>query len=322
MDDQGKPIELPHVAIVIPCFNQAKYLPDAIESCLKQSYQNCSIWVVNDGSADNTSEVARSYGEKVRLLEQPNSGVNAARNTGILASEGEFVAFLDADDVMLPTCLEVRMQPLLDNERVGSVSGWYRLVDENLKPLPDDQQLWAVPRVSDRNVFLKEMWSSTCGYIVRRRAFELCGLFDPLITIAEDWDFQLRLVRKFDHVYLPVRLADYRQLSTSASRNYTLMYDCIRQVIRKNRAYAPNKLAYTFIGFSALLTQCSGSIFGKILRGESRENRKHYLLRLFRTRPSSVIMFLLWVARGAINKTLKLLKLKKPPSRSPVSVDS
>lgn len=308
--------ELPLVSIVIPCFKQAQYLPDAIESCLGQTYPNIDIYVVNDGSPDNTSEVANRYPDRVRLIEQQNSGVNAARNAGILISAGEFVAFVDADDVLHPTCIEERMKPLIEDPSVGSVSGWYRLVDPQLKPLPDEQQLWDTPDLRKRDVFIREMWSPTCGYVVRRRAIEVCGPFDPMIVIAEDWDLQMRLARKYRHAYIAKRLADYRQVGTSASRNYQLMFDCIRQVVRKNRAYAPSRIAYILTGFLAQFTQVSGSVFAKILREPANESRWKVLGRLFVKRPSSIYLFFLWILKGIVNRCLRIFGLKKQPLRS------
>src|SRR5215217_62523 len=94
----------PLVSVVIPCYNQAHFLKEAIESVLKQSYAHYEIVVVDDGSTDETSEVASSY-EGVRLIRQENRGLAEARNTGIKHSEGDFLVFLDADDRLLPEAL-------------------------------------------------------------------------------------------------------------------------------------------------------------------------------------------------------------------------
>src|ERR687898_3129642 len=95
------------VTVVIPCYNQAHFLGEAIESVLSQSYPNFEILVVDDGSPDDTSEVASRYPpQQVRLISQKNQGVSAARNTGIGHARGEYVVFLDADDRLLPEALE------------------------------------------------------------------------------------------------------------------------------------------------------------------------------------------------------------------------
>ncbi len=87
------------ISCVIPVFNGERYLGEALESVLAQSYQPLEVIVVDDGSTDGTAEVARRYGERVRYVWQPNAGETAARNLGLTAAQGEFIAFLDADDV-------------------------------------------------------------------------------------------------------------------------------------------------------------------------------------------------------------------------------
>ena len=91
-------------SIIIPCYNQAEYLPDAIESVLKQTYKPHEIIVVNDGSQDETRYVAQSY--PVRYIEQVNKGLASARNTGLMNMTGDYFFPLDADDMMLPNCLQ------------------------------------------------------------------------------------------------------------------------------------------------------------------------------------------------------------------------
>jgi len=90
------------VSVIIPCYNQARFLAEAIQSALDQDYPNKEVIVVNDGSPDNTREVAAAFGDRIIYIEQPNNGAAGARNAGIRASKGEYIAFLDADDVCLP----------------------------------------------------------------------------------------------------------------------------------------------------------------------------------------------------------------------------
>lgn len=92
------------VSIIIPCFQQAEYLADAIESALRQSYKNIEVIVINDGSPDGTSEIAKRY--PVKLINQKNRGLASARNTGIMNSSGDYIFPLDADDVLVDNCIE------------------------------------------------------------------------------------------------------------------------------------------------------------------------------------------------------------------------
>src|ERR687885_795015 len=110
------------VSVVIPCYNQAHFLGEAIESVLAQSYPHFEIVVVDDGSTDNTSEVAARY-PGVRCIRQNNQGVAAARNTGIRESNGSYLVFLDADDRLLPEALEVGLEQLKVHPECAFVSG-------------------------------------------------------------------------------------------------------------------------------------------------------------------------------------------------------
>src|SRR5215213_4115846 len=110
------------VSVVIPCYNLAHFLGEAIESVLAQSYPNFEIIVVDDGSPDNTSEVAARY-PGVRLVRQENQGLSGARNAGLARSEGEYVVFLDADDRLLPEALEAHLEHLKAHPECAFVSG-------------------------------------------------------------------------------------------------------------------------------------------------------------------------------------------------------
>src|SRR3712207_3515162 len=102
--------DAPLVSVIIPCYNQAHYLGETIESVLNQTHQNLEIVVVDDGSTDNTAEVASSY-PQVKLLQQENQGRPAVgRNNGFRASSGEYIVFLDSDDRLVPDALEVGLR--------------------------------------------------------------------------------------------------------------------------------------------------------------------------------------------------------------------
>jgi len=115
------------VSVIIPCYNQAHFLDEAIESVLTQTYPNREIIVVDDGSTDNTAEVAGRY-SAVRHIYQENAGPSAARNTGVTKSRGEYLVFLDADDRLLPEALEIGVDCLRQHPECAFVSGHCRLI--------------------------------------------------------------------------------------------------------------------------------------------------------------------------------------------------
>jgi glycosyl transferase family 2 len=127
------------VSVVIPCYNQARFLGDAIESVLAQTYPHFEIVVVDDGSTDNTSEVASRY-PRVRCIRQENRGLAGARNTGIRQSNGGYLVFLDADDRLLPEALEAGLRHLKERPECAFVSGHCRFIGVDGSSLPTPPQ--------------------------------------------------------------------------------------------------------------------------------------------------------------------------------------
>ena len=134
---------------MIPCYRQAHFLPETIESVLAQTYPHCEIVVVNDGSTDNVAEVAARY-PSVRCITQENAGLSAARNTGIRHTNGDYLVFLDADDRLLPRALELGFEGFSSHPEAAFVAGSCKRIASDGTPLsgrsdPYDQKenyLW------------------------------------------------------------------------------------------------------------------------------------------------------------------------------------
>lgn len=174
----------PRVSVVIPCYGQAHYLSESIESALGQTYGNLEVVVVNDGSPDNTSEVARRY--PVVLVEQENRGLAAARNAGVAASSGEYALTLDADDLLSPDCIEECVKAM----RYGDV------VCPGQQEFGASENFWIR---SEYRVDLQDFMTSNrihCASLFRRRHWEQVGGQDETMLLGfEDWDFWIRVVR-------------------------------------------------------------------------------------------------------------------------------
>ena len=119
----------PLVSIIIPCYRQGRFLAEAIESALAQSYAAVEVIVVNDGSDDDTDAVARHYAERICYIAQPNCGVSVARNAGMAAARGDFLLFLDADDLLRPDAVR-RMVAATQGEERLVVQGWQCFDDD------------------------------------------------------------------------------------------------------------------------------------------------------------------------------------------------
>lgn len=227
------------VTIVIPCFNHARYLGEAIESALAQTSSVVEVVVVDDGSTDDSAAVAARY--PVRLIRQANQGLSAARNAGLRASRGSVVIFLDADDRLHPGAAEAGAGALEQSPSAMLAFGRCRLIDEDGAPL-----VTKLPRVTAR--FYEELlrhnyiWTPAMA-VYQREVFDRVGEFDPRCNPSADYDMYLRIAERFDIVAHDALVADYRQHAASMSRNPVLMLDTTLAVLRKHRKTATRSSA-------------------------------------------------------------------------------
>lgn len=207
-------MERPSVSIIIPCYNTARYLGEAIRSALDQSYAALEIVVVDDGSTDESARVAESF-ERVRCIRQTNQGVSAARNRGIRETRGDFVVFLDADDRLNPGALETGVRVLEAHPGYGFVYGHSRDVD-NEGNLIAEHDLPVVD-AGYASLLAGRGLAPPAVAMFRRGPLEKIGGFNETMKLAEDHDLYLRLAREFP-IYCHNRIvADYRQHSRNAS---------------------------------------------------------------------------------------------------------
>lgn len=183
----------PLVSVVIPAYNAERFLGEAIESVLAQTYPAAETIVVDDGSSDRTADVARAY-DGVEVISQVNAGPSAARNRGFAASGGEIVAFHDSDDAMTPDKLAVQVGHLLENSGVGCVLAEQELAIEEGAELPFWVEGSKVPTVMPAKPaeLANEPDVHPMTMVVRRETFERVGGFDETMRAAEDFDWMLR----------------------------------------------------------------------------------------------------------------------------------
>jgi len=220
------------VSVVIPCFDQGHYLGEAIESVLAQTIAAAEVLVVDDGSRDNTFEVAGRY--PVRRLRQENRGPAAARNTGLAACSRDCVVFLDADDRLLPRALEIGAAALAKRPRVAFVSGISCDIGADGGRLVSARQ----PLVSqDHYLRLLEgcfIWSGS-SIAHRRSALAAIGGFDESLSAGEDYDLYLRLARRFPIFCHEAVVTEYRRHATNTTRDPAVVLVSQLEVLRRQR---------------------------------------------------------------------------------------
>ena len=216
----------PRVSVIIPTYNCDRYITQAVESALSQTYRNREIIVVDDGSTDDTLRVLEPYFEQIRYVYQENQGVAVARNSGIEIAQGELIAFLDGDDFFLPDKLARQVACFEAEPSLGMVISGWRLVNQKGEAI-SDVKLWRhAPKLDLKTVVLYKP-ARPSATMVRREWCERVKGFDNRLSSAEDLDFLLRLMLMDCKVaWFPEVQVCYRQHSSSLmSRGIALIKD-------------------------------------------------------------------------------------------------
>jgi glycosyltransferase involved in cell wall biosynthesis len=231
-DESG---DSPLVSVVIPCYRQAHYLATAIESVLVQTYPHVEILVIDDGSPDNTAEIAARY-PGVRCIGQPNRGVSEARNLGIRSSNGSFLIFLDADDRLRPDAIEIGLDCFRQHPEVAFVSGRFRLISADGSTLYEKQGL-AVEGSHYAAMLQQNYIRAPCAAMCRRDVFESVDGFDPSLSICADYDFYLRVLRQFPAWSHDLEVAEYRRHGLGLSTGSGQLLREALTVLRSQRRF-------------------------------------------------------------------------------------
>lgn len=224
---------MPKVTVVIPCYNGARYLGQAIDSVLNQTYSDYEIVVVDDGSTDATAQVVAGYGDKVRYLYQENQGLPAARNRGVASSTGDYLTFLDADDLLLPNKLARQVAALEAEPRLGLVASGYQCIDENGWVLGDQRPWNGRPTIDPMTVLIGGL-TVVHAVLLRRFWFDRVGGFDPSFRYSEDMDLWYRLcLAGCPMGWVPAVVCQYRIHAGNMSRNIREHYRWTRTALDK-----------------------------------------------------------------------------------------
>ena len=179
------------VSVIIPTCNRAQWLPEVIDSVLKQTFHDFELIVVDDGSTDETSLVLREYSESIRVIHQENRGVSAARNRGIHESKGEIIAFLDSDDLWNPRKLEIQVEYMKANPDVMICQTEEIWVRRGVRVNPGKKHIKCSGWIFDKMLPLCIV--SPSAVMIRRSLFNEIGMFDESLPVCEDYDLWLRI---------------------------------------------------------------------------------------------------------------------------------
>ena len=181
----------PLISVVIPTYNRGWIIAEAIESVLAQDFKNFQLIVVDDGSTDNTREIIRFYERDIILISQDRQGVSAARNSGIAAAAGRFIAFLDSDDIWQPEKLSVQVEFFNNHPEAFICQTEEIWIKNGLRINPKKRHKKPSGMIFEPSLSLCLV--SPSAVMMRQSLFEIVGLFDERLPACEDYDLWLRV---------------------------------------------------------------------------------------------------------------------------------
>ncbi|NTV50325.1 MAG: glycosyltransferase [Geobacteraceae bacterium] len=221
------------VSVIIPMYNSSVFILETITSVFNQDYNNMEVIVVNDGSTDDSADkVISKFNEKVKLINTANHGVSSARNTGILAATGDYIAFIDSDDVWAANKIGKQIRSLENDESIGVSYTDRQLIDKNSQFVSTNKRKHYEGYIL--NNILISNFICLSSVLVRKECFEQCGYFDTKLTVSEDYDLWIRISSKFKFVFLDEKLVYYRITPGSLTKNNFRMYYHAFIVFSKN----------------------------------------------------------------------------------------
>lgn len=227
-------------SVIIPTYNGARYIGQAIDSVLAQSSGDYEIVVIDDGSTDDTPAILDTYGDRIIVIRQPNQKLPTARNNGVAASTGEYISFLDSDDLYLPRKLQIQARLLDEHTGVGLVAAASEIIDEQGRKI-DEWNPWPEFTLLSLESILFGGLAPPSAVTIRRSWFDRVGGFDPQFFYTEDMDFWYRLALAGCKIaWLPEYVCQYRVHPQNKSRSLEPHFQYFRKAI--DRAFADPRL--------------------------------------------------------------------------------
>lgn len=338
------------VTVIIPTYNRAHLVTDAIESVFAQTFKDYEIIIVDDGSTDRTAElIGGKYAGRLKLIAQTNQGISSARNRGIQEAKGKYIAFLDSDDKWLPEKLAKQVAYMEANPQLGFSCTKFRAYEINLTksraPQTAPNYRYGPTGFSNKfaDLLISKNFIPTSTVMVRRDCFAAVGIYDESIPCYEDFDLWLRLAKRYPYDLLDELLVEYREHSQNTSKNdskvheglwvlYSKILDLYRDDIPNIKLFKKRIAAYQYLvgterirkgnvkgGFKNILGSFRYSLsFGNYFMKDQSPvvERLFYLAKPYIVLISSFFMFLFYLPLSFLKKE-KPGNVSKPIARVP-----
>jgi len=275
---------MPTVSICIPTYNRKDYLKETLASVFAQTYKDYEVVVVDDGSTDGTEEMIRGTGYKVRYYRQKNAGDAAARNKLLELARGEFITFLDSDDLLMPDAVE-RMMKVMESEGGDIVVyGPYLRIDENGNVYGRCKRKLHSGYIASH--LFQNILVHSCGSMFPRNVLQEAGGFDETLPVCSDYDLWLRLSLKYRFIALPQPTFKRRRhpanLSRVSSKNQIVELQVLERFYyeRGGKTVIPKKIAANRFGKEEYRVGICALQEGNLT------NAREYLIRSFKHHPN------------------------------------
>jgi glycosyltransferase involved in cell wall biosynthesis len=232
---------MPAISVIIPAYNTQQTILKTIESVQKQTFSDIEIIVINDGSTDKTLEILQSLqDQRLKIFSYENSGLPVARNRGIDRATGEFISFIDADDLWTQDKLELQFAGLQQHPHAGVVYSWTAyFIDGQEEVIFPYAPVFFAGNVYDK-LLVSNFIANGSNILVRSKAIKSVGEFEPTLKSCEDWDFYIRLAAKWHFVVVPKHQVLYRQsLNAMTSKVEIMEKEALRVIERAYQAASP-----------------------------------------------------------------------------------
>lgn len=296
------------VSVVIPAYNKADLTIKTVESVLAQSYPNIEVIVVDDGSTDSTKEKLTPYKDKIRYVYKDNGGACSARNLGLQLAIGEYIAFLDCDDLYLPRKIESSVDYLEKNSDFGFVHTAAYFIDD------DDRALRTFSNRMSRRIgwiakaLLLRNFICSSTVVARKLCFEKVGFFDESIFTPADWDMWMRIAEHYKAGYIDKPLTKYRVSDSYILKHIELWKK--EELIVLEKAFKRNpKLDKHLKNIVASNTFCRCAV-SYLLTGDFQEAKSELVLALTRNKFNLRAMLLYTVLNISPKNLQRLVKKK------------
>ncbi|MDZ8028732.1 MAG: glycosyltransferase [Nostoc sp. DedQUE11] len=237
---------LPKISVIIPAYNSENTILNTINSVLSQTFIDLELIVINDGSQDSTLDIVKQIPDpRIKVFSYSNAGGNVSRNRGLNLAVGEFVSFLDADDLWTPDKLESQLKALQENLTAKVAYSWTDYIDTNGEFVLSGKRTNVNGDVYE-SLLVSNFLENGSNPLIYRTALITLGGFDESLAAAQDWDMWLRLASKFDFVCVPSVQILYRISANSVSSNLVRQEKACLQLLERAYQERPSALKQTW----------------------------------------------------------------------------